>query len=370
MRVLIAGGGTGGHLYPGIAVAEEVVARGGQVLFVGTKRGIEARVVPAAGYPLELLQISGLKRVGPSAFLRGMGRLPLAFLRSLAILRKFRPDVVLGVGGYASGPLVLAAALTGRATAIQEQNSVPGVTNRVLGRVVRAVFTAFDAAASAFPPHKVVATGNPVRRAFTSLALAAPAPGDRAGAMHLLVVGGSQGARAVSDLVLGSVPILVKTLGPLRPLHIVHQTGSSDAERVQKAYAELGLGGQLVAEVRPFIDDMVAAYRDADVVIARAGALTLAELAIAGRPALLIPLPTATDDHQSKNAAAFAQSGAAVVLPQADTTAETLAAELAALLDKPSRRAQMAAAMTTLARPGAAAAVVDHLGKLAGNAGA
>jgi UDP-N-acetylglucosamine--N-acetylmuramyl-(pentapeptide) pyrophosphoryl-undecaprenol N-acetylglucosamine transferase len=358
MRVLIAGGGTGGHLYPGIAVAEEVVARGGEVLFVGTERGIEARAVPAAGYPLELLKISGLNRVGAAAFARGLGRLPVAFARSLAILRRFKPDVVLGVGGYASGPLVLAAALSRRPAAIQEQNSVPGVTNRVLGRVVRAVFTAFDAAASAFPAHKVVATGNPVRRAFTNLAKAAPS-GSSAAAGRVLVVGGSQGARAVSDLVLGAAGVLGKT----RSLHIVHQTGANDAARVEGEYARLG--GQVTCEVRPFIDDMVAAYRAADVVIARAGALTLAELAIAGRPAILIPLPTAADDHQSKNAAAFAQAGAALVLPQHGTSAETLAGELAGLLDQPGRRVQMAAAMTTLARPAAAAAVVDHLEKLA-----
>jgi UDP-N-acetylglucosamine--N-acetylmuramyl-(pentapeptide) pyrophosphoryl-undecaprenol N-acetylglucosamine transferase len=363
MRVLIAGGGTGGHLYPGIAVAEEVVARGGEVLFVGTTRGIEARVVPAAGYPLELLAISGLNRVGPTAFLRGVGRLPVAFLRSLSILRKFRPDVVLGVGGYASGPLVLAAALSGRPSAIQEQNSVPGVTNRVLGKVVRAVFTAFDAATSAFPAHKVVATGNPVRRAFTEKARTQPRAADTAQKHNLLVVGGSQGARAVSDLVLGAAAILGKT----QPLSIVHQTGTRDAERVEQAYAELGLTADVT--VRPFIDDMVAAYAAADLVIARAGALTLAELAIAGRPAILIPLPTAADDHQSKNAADFARAGAALVLPQTTTTPADLATALSTLLADPARRAQMSAAMTGLARPGAAAAVVDHLGKLARPAG-
>ena len=358
MRLLVAGGGTGGHLYPGIAVAEEVQSRGGEVLFVGTTRGIEARVVPAAGYRLELLELSGLKRVGLGKFLRGVGRLPVAFARSRAILREFRPDVVLGVGGYASGPLVLAAALAGRPSAIQEQNSVPGVTNRALGKFVRAVFIAFEAAAASFPPGKVIATGNPVRRAFRALRGEAGVAG--AGA-RILVVGGSQGARAVSDLMLGAAGLFARSRGAA--ITIEHQTGAADRERVERAYAELGLAAQVT--VKAFIDDMVAAYRAADVVLARAGALTLAELALAGRPAILIPLPTAADDHQTKNAAAFAGSGAAVVLGQSSTTAEELARQLTMLLDDPPRRQKMAAAMSALARPDAALAIVDHLERLA-----
>ncbi|HEY0707939.1 MAG TPA: undecaprenyldiphospho-muramoylpentapeptide beta-N-acetylglucosaminyltransferase [Polyangia bacterium] len=367
MRVLIAGGGTGGHLYPGVAVAEEVIARGGQVLFVGTSRGIEARVLPAAGYSLELLQISGLNRVGLAAFLRGVGRLPLAFFRSVAIIRRFQPDVVLGVGGYASGPLVMAAALTGKPTAIQEQNSVPGFTNRVLGRLVGRVFTAFESAAKAFPARKIILTGNPVRQSFfrgrpsgvlPAAPIASPATTTSQG-HRLLILGGSQGSRAVSDLVLAAA----KTLMPTRALTIVHQAGTADLERVTAAYAVLGLADRV--RVVPFIDDMVAAYKAADLVIARAGALTLAELAIAGRPAVLIPLPTAADDHQSKNAADFAARGAALVLAQGTTTGDALAAELARLLDDDVRRGQMAAAMAGLAHPRAAAAVVDALQELA-----
>jgi UDP-N-acetylglucosamine--N-acetylmuramyl-(pentapeptide) pyrophosphoryl-undecaprenol N-acetylglucosamine transferase len=357
MRVLIAGGGTGGHLYPGIAIAEEVTARGGEVLFVGTTRGLEARVVPAAGYALELLEVSGLKRMGALALARGLGRLPGAYLRSLGILRRFRPDVVLGVGGYASGPLVMAAALGGRPSAIQEQNSVPGFTNRVLGRVVKAVFTGFAAAAGSFPAGKVVHTGNPVRRAFVSAAAAAK-PGARTG--NVLVVGGSQGARAVNDLVLGAVELWARR-GQVPAL--VHQTGAAEAERLAPAYARLGVGDRVT--VRAFIDDMVAAYTAADLVIGRAGALTLAELAMTTRPALLVPLPTAADDHQSKNAEAFAADGAAVVLPQATTTAAALAATVEALLADASRRQSMAAAMQRLARPAAARDIVDRLEALA-----
>jgi UDP-N-acetylglucosamine--N-acetylmuramyl-(pentapeptide) pyrophosphoryl-undecaprenol N-acetylglucosamine transferase len=366
MRVLIAGGGTGGHLYPGIAVAEEVVARGGEVLFVGTARGIEARVVPALGHRLELLQVSGLKRMGPLAFARGIARLPVAFGRSLAILRRFRPDVVLGVGGYASGPVVMAAALSGRKTALQEQNSIPGFTNRVLGKVARAAFIAFDEAARAFPSGKAVLTGNPVRRAFVTAArgqagAADAAPG--AGA-RLLIVGGSQGARAVNDLVLGAVEHWLGPSGGGRMPAIVHQTGGPDAERVSAAYQRLGALGAERATVRPFIDDMASAYAAADLVVARAGALTLAELAIMGKPALLIPLPTAADDHQTRNAAAFAAAGAALVLRQTATSGSELAGVAGELLADGRRRADMAVAMSALGRPRAAQEIVDRLASL------
>ena len=209
MRLLVAGGGTGGHLFPGIAVADEVVRRGGgQVLFVGTTRGIESRAVPAAGYALETLQVSGLKRMGVVGTVRGLFRVPLALFRSLAILRRFKPEVVLGVGGYASGPMVLAAALLGYPTAIQEQNSVPGITNRVLGRLVRTIFIAFEDAVRFFPVRKIERVGNPVRQkivtALEGVAMAEAAPTR----LRILVVGGSQGARAVSDLVTAAAAIL------------------------------------------------------------------------------------------------------------------------------------------------------------------
>jgi UDP-N-acetylglucosamine--N-acetylmuramyl-(pentapeptide) pyrophosphoryl-undecaprenol N-acetylglucosamine transferase len=364
MRLLIAGGGTGGHLYPGMAVAQEVTSRpGGEVLFVGTSRGLEARVVPAAGYALELIEVSGLKRMSSGAFLRGLSRLPAALARSLSILRRFQPDVVLGVGGYASGPLVLAAALARRRTAIQEQNSVPGVTNRILGRLVDLVFVGFEEAAVRFPGRKVVRVGNPVRRSFlTAVAAgegASPGPNTE-GAGRVLVVGGSQGARALNDLVVSAVELLAR--GGQSPV-FVHQTGLNDAERVASAYQRLGVAERV--SVRPFIEDMAAAYLGADVVVGRAGALTLAELAVVGRPALLVPLPTAADDHQTRNARAYLEAGAAVVLHQTTTTAQTLADELSALLGDPARRAKMALAMRRLARPQAARDLADRLEALA-----
>lgn len=359
MRLLIAGGGTGGHLYPGIAVAEEIVRRGGQVLFVGTSRGLEVRAVPAAGYALELLEVSGLKRVGLLATLRGLFRLPKAFFRSLAILRRFRPEVVLGVGGYASGPVVLAAALWGYPTAIQEQNSVPGITNRILSRLVRVVLIAFDEVRRFFPAGKTESIGNPVRNKLVATLTAGAGNDERSASPRILVVGGSQGARAVNDLVLAAVEALAQH-GSLPVL--VHQTGPSDQDRCRERYRAMGAADRV--EVRPFIDDMAAEYHRASLVIARAGALTLAELAIAGRPAILIPLPTAADDHQSKNAARFAATNAAIVLNQRTSTGAELAQLLSDLLADSGRRQAMAAAMRSLARPNAATDIVDRLERL------
>ena len=360
MRLLVAGGGTGGHLFPGIAIADEVVRRGGEVLFVGTSRGIETRAVPAAGYKLETLTVSGLKRMGVAGTLRGLFRLPVAMAKSLAILRRFRPDIVVGVGGYASGPMVLAAALLGYPTAIQEQNSVPGITNRILGKLVSAVFIAFEDAVRFFPARKVERLGNPVRRAIVTALERAPGEAQAGDKLRILVVGGSQGARTVNDLVMSAAAILA---GKALDFALLHQTGTADLERAQERYRSLGLAGRV--EVRPFIEDMATAYAQADLVVARAGALTLAELAIAGKPAILIPLPTAADDHQSKNAARFSEAGAALVLDQRTASAEELAMSLAELAEDRPRRARMTAAMRDLARPQAARAIVDRLETMA-----
>ena len=366
MRVIIAGGGTGGHLYPGIAIAEEVTSRpGGEVLFVGTARGLEATLVPGAGYPLELLEVSGIKRTGVRGLVRGLLRLPKAFLGSRAILRRFRPDMVIGVGGYASGPIVLAAALSGYPTAIQEQNSRPGFTNRLLGRFVRRVFVAFEESRKYFATAKTMLPGNPVRRRFLDgRRAAAPAPG--LASKTLLIVGGSQGARAVNELVCAMVPILARR-GPLP--RIVHQAGPGDFERTRERYAAASVNDPAL-DVRAYIDDMPGELARASLVIGRAGALTLAELAIVGCPAILIPLPTAADDHQTANAREMAAAGAAVLLPQSEATANGLAELVASLLGDEARRATMGAAMAALGRPGAARAIVDELERLAPRSGA
>jgi len=360
LRLLVAGGGTGGHLYPGIAIAEEVRrATGGEAVFVGTSRGLESRLVPAAGFPLELVTVSGLKRMGLRGLLRGLARLPGAFLESARILRRHRPDVVLGVGGYASGPLVFAAALLGYPTAIQEQNSQPGFTNRMLGRLVRRVFIAFDDAATRFARRKVRFLGNPVRRSFLERAAAGtPATDD---ARAIVVLGGGQGSRGVNELASAMVRVL-DARGRLPP--VIHQTGPDQLAEMQVNYAALGYEGRV--EVRAFIDDMPAVLGQAAVCVARAGALTLAELAIMRRPAILIPLPTAADDHQTMNALAFERAGAAVVLPQGEASATRLADLVDEILQNPARRASMAEAMGTLARADATRDIVAELMAIAG----
>ncbi len=349
---MIAGGGTGGHLFPGVAIAEELRARepGAAVRFVGTAKGIEARVLPDLGWELDLIEVSGLKTVGKLGALKGLLRLPKALLQARRVLTRFRPDAVIGVGGYASGPIVLMARLAGIPTAICEQNSIPGLTNKLLGRVARAVFLSFAESQRFFPARKVHMTGNPVRRDLLGkLLTAGPAPSDDA--VHVLVCGGSQGAVAVNELAAAALA----QIAPTTALSIVHQTGERDLAATMQRYAAAGLA----ADCRAFIKDMASAYQRADLIIGRAGATTVAELAIAGKPAIFIPYPFAADNHQEINAREMATAGAALSFRQADLTADKLAAALRPLLTEPATRARMGAAMKALAKPGAAAAVVD-----------
>lgn len=351
MRLLIAGGGTGGHLFPGVAIAEELRARepDAQVKFVGTRRGIEARVLPDLGWDLEFIEVSGLKTVGALGAVKGLFRLPRALWQARRIVKQFRPDAVIGVGGYASGPVVLAAKLRGIPTAICEQNSIPGLTNKMLGKVAKNVFLSFDESKRFFKPAKIVMSGNPVRRELVQKLLAA-APESR-DAVHVLVVGGSQGAVAVNELASQALAKLAKET----PLSITHQTGEKDLEATSARYREAGV----TADCRAFITDMAAAYQHADLIIGRAGATTVAELAIAGKPAVFIPYPFAADNHQELNAREMADKGAALMFRQAELTADKLADALRPLLVDAGKRAEMGAAMKALAKPGAAAAVID-----------
>jgi UDP-N-acetylglucosamine--N-acetylmuramyl-(pentapeptide) pyrophosphoryl-undecaprenol N-acetylglucosamine transferase len=352
MRLLIAGGGTGGHLFPGVAIAEELRARApdAAVRFVGTRRGIEARVLPELGWDLDLIEVSGLKTVGVLGALRGLLRLPRAMWQARRVVKAFAPDVVVGVGGYASGPVVFAARLRGIPTAICEQNSIPGLANKILGKMVRAVFLAFDETRRFFKPTKILMTGNPVRRELVQKLLAA-APEARAdGRVHVLVCGGSQGAVAVNELAAAALIALAKD----HALAITHQTGERDLAPTLARYHEAAV----TADCRAFIKDMASAYHAADVIIGRAGATTVAELAIAGKPAILIPYPFAADNHQELNAREMADKGAALMFRQAELTADKLADALRPLLAA-GRRAEMAIAMKSLAKPDAAAAIVD-----------
>lgn len=356
MTLLIAGGGTGGHLYPGIAVAEELRRRdpSAAVTFVGTARGLESRIVPAAGFALDTIRSAGLKGKSPGALVRGLALLPLSALDAWRVLSRRRPDVVVGVGGYSSGPVLLLASLRGIPTLLMEQNAAPGFTNRTLARWVRAAALSYEEALPWFPGTGFV-SGNPVRRGF----LAAAAGHEPDGMVHVLIVGGSQGARGINDAVIAAAPRLAAESARLA---ITHQTGPRDLDRVRAAFAAAGL----TATVEPFFDDMPSRMVRADVVVARAGASTLAELTILGRPSLLVPLPTAADDHQRKNAEALARAGAAEVLAEAGLTGDRLADRLLALAADPDRRAAMAARARALGKPDAAARVVDRLERLAG----
>ena len=360
LRVVIAGGGTGGHLFPGIALAEEIRARGGEVHFVGTARGIEARAVPENGYPLELIDVAGIKGRGVTGLVRGLLRLPRAWWQSLRLLRRLRPDVVVGVGGYASGPVVATASMLRIPTAILEQNSIPGITNRILSRLVRKVFCTFPDVRSRFPARKVVLAGNPIRRQILGQLVAAGETSAAPAAAHgprLFVFGGSQGARAINDAVLAALPGL---LAQLPDLEIWHQTGKGDEERVKAGYAALGLG-EPRARVAAFLKDMAAPYAWCDLVLCRAGATSLSELTAVGKPAVLVPFPHATDNHQEWNARALVDAGGALLLRESEWTPDALTGALTSLLQSPERLQTMSNAMRTAARPEAARTIVDAM---------
>jgi UDP-N-acetylglucosamine--N-acetylmuramyl-(pentapeptide) pyrophosphoryl-undecaprenol N-acetylglucosamine transferase len=348
---LIAGGGTGGHLFPGIALAEEVATRHpkNEVVFVGTARGLEARVVPESGYKLELIRARGLKGKGGWGLMVGIFCVPLAFLESWRILRKYRPDVVVGVGGYASGPAVLAAWLQRVPTAVQEQNAFPGVTNRVLGKIVRMVFIAFEQARPHFPPNKVQLIGNPIRRMLLDNYLRSRVAHDR---FTVLVFGGSQGAKGINDRMLEALDHLAGLEGEL---HFIHQTGKADLKLVQAGYLRRGFS----ADVLEFIGDMSGAYARAELVICRAGAATLAELTVCKKASILIPYPSAADNHQEINAQAMVASGAALMFREADITGERLAEQIRALKAHPERLEQMEHQAALLGRPEAAKELAD-----------
>lgn len=351
MRMLVAGGGTGGHVFPGIALAEEVVTRhpANDVIFVGTARGLEATVVPQEGFPIELIDVKGLKGKGLLQTSKNLLLLPLAFVQSFRILRRWRPDVVVGVGGYASGPVVLTAWLLRIPTAVQEQNAIAGFTNRVLGRFVKAAFTAFPEAARHFPRRKVYQLGNPIRRKLMENYMF---PESRHATPRLLVFGGSQGAHALNMRVVEALPHLADLRDHLR---ITHQTGARDREQVEKGYAACGFA----PDVREFITDMSGAYAGADLVVCRAGAMALAELTVCKKPSILVPFPAAADNHQVQNAKSLVDAGAAVMIEERDLTGELLAREIRAILAAPERRERMARAAGRLGSPQAAKEIAD-----------
>ena len=357
LSVVIAGGGTGGHLYPGIAVAREFLRQrpDARVTFAGTSRGLEARVVPREGFELDVIRSAGLKGKSIGARTRGALLIAPGLLDAWRIVSRRRPSIVIGVGGYSSGPVVLVAALRRIPTMVLEQNATPGLTNRVLARVVRAAAVTYSETAKFFDGRAVV-TGNPVRAEFFQ---ARAAGNGQSGGPRLLILGGSQGAHAVNVAVVAAAAELVRQQPELQ---IVHQTGERDLATVRGRYESANLR----ARAESFLDPVAGEMTAADLVICRAGATTLAELAAAGRPAVLVPLPTATDDHQRKNAQVLADAGAAVVVDERELTGPRLATVVSALLGDRTKRDAMARAMNGFARPDAAERIVGRALELAG----
>ncbi|HEX4022914.1 MAG TPA: undecaprenyldiphospho-muramoylpentapeptide beta-N-acetylglucosaminyltransferase [Acidobacteriaceae bacterium] len=354
LRVLIAGGGTGGHVIPALAIAHELVAQyNAEVRFIGTARGMETRLVPAAGFPLDLVQVGQLNSVSFGTRVRTVARLPVGLLTCMRLLRNFRPHAVLGVGGYASGPAMLAAILTGIPRVAFEPNAVPGMANRWIGRRVQAAAVNFAATARYF--HNATVTGIPVRPEFFSLA-----PREPDASPHLLVFGGSQGARMLNT----AMPQIVAPLLQAIPrLTILHQCGAKHLESTQLAYEQSG-ASSACWRVREFLDDMPQQIGAASLVLCRSGASTVAELAAAARPSLLVPFPQAADDHQRHNAEMLVQAKAAEMLLQANLTPKNLLDRLTALLGSPERLAAMGRQARTLAHPDAALQIARMLKKL------
>ena len=360
MRVVIAGGGTGGHLYPGIALAREIMRRdpSAAITFVGTATGVEARVVPREGFPLELIRVAGLKGKSRIDRLKGFAMLPLAAIDAWRVISRVRPNVVVGVGGFSSGPVLMLAAIRGYPTMLLEQNALPGITNRLLARVVRAAAVTFEDALAFFPGTGFVA-GNPVRPEF--FVETKEADDRRVSPQHaarVLIFGGSQGAHAIN---VAMVEAATRLAAAGVSVAITHQTGERDVELVRDGYRRAGLE----ARVEAFLYEMDREMTAADIVVARAGATTLSELAAAKRPAILVPLPTATDDHQRKNAEVIVRAGGAEVIEERELTGERLAQAIVTLARDRARRDRMAEAMQAFARPDAAARIADRVWMLA-----
>ena len=364
MKLLIAGGGTGGHLFPGIAVAEEFLARDhrNEVLFVGTETGIEARVLPLSGYRLRTIATAGIRGKRGFSKAKSIGLLLYAYSQSRQILKEFRPDLVLGVGGYASGPAVLAARGMLLPRFIHEQNAIPGFTNKVLARIAaEKVFISLEESRKFFPEGRTLLTGNPLRRQiFDSIANPPPPPFTKGGSFigkgdfHLLVFGGSRGAHSVNMAMIAALPHL-QELGDR--LTVTHQTGTDDLELVRKAYQESNMRGEVI----PFIDAMAAEYRTADLIVCRAGATTIAEVTACGKACIFIPFPHAVDDHQRRNAEALLKEGAGFMLLERELSGESLGRLVIDLANGPERVAETAANARRIARLDAAQLIVDEM---------
>jgi len=358
LRLLLTGGGTGGHLFPAIATAEQVMSAMPQssILFVGTRRKLDRDSLARYGFAVATIHSYGLKGKSLLELIKAMLVLPLSFLESIYQVLKFKPDVVMGVGGYVTGPVVAASWLLGKPTLIHEQNSVPGLANRKLGRLVDRICLSLPQSKNYFPAEKTILTGNPVRQ---NIIAAGRSTSPETGKPTLLVLGGSQGAHAINELV---VAVLKKRRDDFAAMRIIHQTGRDDEQTVEQAYRALGLDYRVSA----FITNMAEVYAEAGIIVSRAGATTLAEIGVVGKPAILIPYPFAADNHQEKNGSWYVDSGAAVLFVQKELTAERLGDEILAIINDKTRLQQMSAAMKNLGITDAAERIVDICLTLAG----
>jgi UDP-N-acetylglucosamine--N-acetylmuramyl-(pentapeptide) pyrophosphoryl-undecaprenol N-acetylglucosamine transferase len=348
--VLIMAGGTGGHVFPALAVARLLIERNQPVVWLGTRKGLESQIVPREGIPLEAVRVGGLRRRGLLTWLLAPVQLAVAITDALSVLRRRRPRVVLGMGGFASGPGGFAAWLLGKPLIIHEQNAVAGLTNRLLAGLAREVLEAFPGSFSASVKTRVI--GNPVRAEIFALPEPQRRLSDRQGPLRLLVLGGSQGARVLNETVPKAIGLLAPAIRP----ELWHQTGPATLELARLSYEQAGV----VARTDAFIDDMASAYAWADVVICRAGALTIAELAAAGLPAVLVPFPGAVDDHQTRNAEYLVRAGAATLIAQSELSAERLAAEVSRVQADRSLVVERARRARSLARPRAAEELAER----------
>jgi UDP-N-acetylglucosamine--N-acetylmuramyl-(pentapeptide) pyrophosphoryl-undecaprenol N-acetylglucosamine transferase len=353
MTFLMAGGGTGGHVIPALAVARELKRRGHAPLFVGTRTGLEARLVPDAGFPIEFIEIGGLKRVGLARMLRTLWQLPLSTAHTFAALARWRPAAVFSMGGYAAGPVMLAAAARRIPMVLMEPNAVPGLTNRWMGRLSSLALVSFEETARWFPRGKAELAGLPVRPEF--FALPAKPRGDR---LTVLITGGSRGSRTLNQAARASWPLFKAAPFPVR---LLHQTGREAHGEIARDFLATGLDG----EVLPFIDDMPAAFACADLLVCRSGAGAVAEVAAAGKPAIFVPFPYAADDHQTRNAEALSRAGAARLVPDREFDGRRFFDEVAALAAAPQPLERMGAAARRFAHPAAAERAADALEKLA-----
>ncbi|MBI5233252.1 MAG: undecaprenyldiphospho-muramoylpentapeptide beta-N-acetylglucosaminyltransferase [Deltaproteobacteria bacterium] len=355
LRLVITGGGTGGHLFPGLALAEELkgFAKDMEIVFIGARRGLEEKIVPGLGYRFELLDVEGLKKRKGAALLRSLVKAVFATFRAMRILRGLKPSGVIGTGSYSAGPVVLAARLLGIKTAVIEQNAIPGLTNRFLGRFVDKVYIAFEQAAGYFPVERTILSGTPVRREIISM----DPVSERSPKFTLFVFGGSQGATAINAAFLDAAEYLTDIWHGLR---VIHQTGEAGYSAAKAAYERKGLK----AELYSFIDDMAHQYAQADLAVCRAGATTIAEVAALGLPAILVPYPFATDAHQEMNARCIEAKGAAIMLKQDELTGSSLARIIRRLYEDRTGLERLKHRMRELGRPGAAMTIREDFMKL------